>query len=305
MIKILRIIKAGFISFKRSGTISFASVLIMTVTLSVVTSIILLQASLNFSLNQIKEKVDITIYFTVKAPESQILSLKDSISKLPEVQSATYVSAEESLALFRARHSGDYATIAALDEINENPLGGYLNIKANDVSQYESLAETMKADNGLVSGADNIIDKINYHDNKVVIDRLNSIISGAQKLGVLVTLILIIISVIITLNTIRLAIFISKEEIGVMRLVGASRNAVRGPFMVEGLIYGVVATFITSLLFIPASIWMGNNMTGFLGLNLKDYYLSNFVQIFVLIGLFGMILGIISSFLAIGRYLNK
>ncbi|HPS21678.1 MAG TPA: permease-like cell division protein FtsX [Candidatus Paceibacterota bacterium] len=305
MNKLRRVINAGFINFKRNGLISWASVLVVTVTLSVITGIILLQAILNFSLEQIKNKVDVTIYFTVDAPEVKIMSLKESIEKLPEVAEVTYTSADEALALFRERHSDDYPTIQALDEINENPLGAYLNIRAKEVSQYESIANFLSSDDALVLGSSSIIDKVNYHQNKVVIERLNSIISGAQKLGFLVTLFLVIISVIITFNTIRLAIFIAKEEIGVMRLVGASKMRVRGPFVVEGAIYGVIATILSTLIFWPITAWLGHNMTNFLGVNIYDYYVSNFFQIFLIVLLSGIALGVVSSLLAIRRYLNR
>ncbi len=300
-----RIVRAGFLNFKRSGLVSWAAVLVVTITLSVITLIIFLQAVLNFSLSQIKDKVDVTIYFTVGAPEEKILALQSSLEKLPEVSEVSYTSAEEALRIFRERHKNDYPTIQALDEIGTNPLGAYLNIKAREVSQYESIANFLKSDNALLSGSSSIIDKVNYHQNKLVIDRLNLIISGAQKLGFALTLLLIVISIIITFNTIRLTIFISKEEISVMRLVGASKMHVRGPFMIEGAIYGVIATVITMFFFWPAAVWMGRNMTNFLGINLYGYYLSNFFQIFAILLLSGIILGIFSSFLAARRYLNK
>ena len=305
MIAFKRIIKGGFLNFKRSGLISWAAVLVVTVTLSVITTIIFLQAVLYFSLNQIKDKVDVTIYFTVSAPEAKIMLLKSSLEKLPEVATVSYTSKEEALKIFRDRHSNDYPTIQALDEIGDNPLGAYLNVKAKEVSQYENIANFMKSDNTLVLGSSSIIDKVNYHQNKLVIDRLNTIISGAQKLGFLVTLLFVIISIIITFNTIRLTIFISKEEIGVMRLVGASKMHVRGPFMIEGAIYGFIATFITLFLFWPTAAWLGRNMTDFLGINMYDYYISNFFQIFIILLLSGIGLGIVSSFLAVRKYLNK
>jgi cell division transport system permease protein len=305
MNKLQRVLKAGFINFRRNGLISWASVLVVTVTLSVITAIILLQTILNFSLNQIKDKVDVTIYFTVNAPEVKIMVLKESIQKLPEVAEVSYTSADEALRLFRERHSNDYPTIQALDEIKDNPLGGYLNIRAKEVSQYESISNFLKSDNALVLGSSAIIDKVNYNQNKLVIDRLNSIIDGAQKLGFLITLFLIIISIIITFNTIRLAIFISKEEIGVMRLVGASKMRIRGPFIIEGAIYGVIAAVLTMVIFWPITAWLGNNMSNFLGINIYSYFISNFIQIFVIILLSGVLLGMFSSVLAIRKYLNK
>lgn len=305
MIKLFRIIKSGFLNFKRSGTVSWAAVLVMTITLSVITSIILLQAILNFSLNEIKQKVDITVYFTVGAPLNDITTLQKSISELPEVEYVSLVSAEEALANFRERHKGDYATLSALDEIKENPLGAYLNIKAKEVSQYEGIAQFLKSENILSSSSGSVIDKVNYNDNEAVIERLNSIIAGATKLGIIITIILIAISIIITLNTIRLTIFISKEEIGVMRLVGASKMAVRGPFMVEGIIYGIISTIITIIIFFPITGWFSGSMTEFVGLDINDYYISNFLQIFIILLLSGGFLGVVSSFLAIRRYLNR
>src|SRR3989344_723214 len=109
-----RIIKSGFINFTRGGMVSWAAVLVVTITLSVITTIILLQAVLYFSLNAIKDKVDVTIYFVPDAPEDKIMLLQDSISKLPEVELVTYTSAEESLKNFRERHTNDYPTIQDL-----------------------------------------------------------------------------------------------------------------------------------------------------------------------------------------------
>jgi len=293
------------LNFTRGGLVSFAAVLVVTITLSVITAIILLQAVLYSSLEQIKNKVDVTIYFNVGAPEGEIMALKSSLEKLPEVRSITYTSADEALRIFKERHKEDYATIAALDEIGGNPLGGYLNVKAKEISQYESIANFMKSDNALVIGSGSIIDKVNYHQNKLVIERLNGIIAGAQRLGFLITLMLVIISIVVTFNTIRLTIFIFKEEIGVMQLVGASGVRVQGPFMIEGAIYGIIATVITLLLFYPITFWFGRNMTEFLGMNLNSYYLSNFLQIFGIVLASGVALGMFSSFIAVRKYLGR
>lgn len=266
---------------------------------------ILLQAVLNFSLEQIKQKVDVTIYFNPGADEDKILALQNALVKLPEVSDVAYVSAEEALANFRAKHENDYPTIQALDEISQNPLGGYLNVKAKEVAQYEAIANFLKSDSELVLNAAQSIDKVNYYQNKSVIERLNTIIKSAERLGFVVTLLFVVISIIITFNTIRLTIFISKEEIGIMRLVGASKARVQGPFMVEGAIYGILATLLTILITLPATAWLGRNMTGFLGVNLYEYFVSNILQITVILLVVGVLLGVISSLLAMRRYLNK
>ncbi len=305
MTELKRIIKAGFVNFRRGGSVSVAAVLMVTIALSMFAFIILYQGVLFFSLDLIRDKVDVTIYFNVGAPTEKIMLFKQSLAKLPEVASVSYTSAEDNLKNFRELHADDYPTIAALDEIGDNPLGAYLSVKAKEISQYESIANFMKGDSALVLGSANIIYKVNYHQNKMVIDKLNAIISDSQKLGFLSTILLVIISIIITFNTIRLTIFFAKEEIGVMRLVGASKMRVRGPFMVEGAIYGIIATIITLIIFWPFTAWLVRNTTWFGVFNIYDYYVSNFLQIFAIILLSGILLGVVSSFLAVRKYLNK
>ena len=227
------------------------------------------------------------------------------MTKLPEVKTVSYTSAEEALSNFKDKHSNDYLTLQALDELNNNPLGASLNIKANDPSQYESISKYFEDENSLSQGALTIIDKVDYHQNKLVIDRLTSIIDGAKSLGFAVSLVLMIISIIITYNTIRLIIYMSKDEISVMKLLGASGKYVRGPFIVSGILVGVCAALVTIILFIPISIWLGNHMTDFIGFNLYQYYKSNFLQLFIIMLGSGVILGSIGSFFAINRYLKK
>ncbi len=304
-IDIKRIIRSGWTNFKRSVFVSIASVLVFTITLSVVTSLIFLQATLHNSLNQIKDKVDVTVYFTTKASEPEILSYKNSLEKLSEVENVSYTSAAQALQNFRDRHADDYLTIEALDELPDNPLGATLDIKAKDPTQYESIAKYLGANDALDTSGASLIYKVNYNQNKMVIDRLNSLIAGAQKLGFLVTLILVLISIMITFNTIRLTIHMAREEIGVMRLVGAANRYIRGPFMVEGIIYGVVASVLTMLIFLPVTIWLGSHMSAFLGLNLYHYYISNLFQILIILLGSGILLGAVSAFIATRSYLNK
>ena len=300
-----RIIRSGYKNFIRSGFTSVASVLIMTITLFVITSLIFVQVALNSSLNDIKEKVDVTVYFVQDTSEADILGVQSALEKLPEVKTVTYTSSEEALNQFKDKHANDYLTLQALDELNGNPLGATLNIKAKDPSQYESISNYFENGDAFSKGTLTIIDKVDYHQNKIVIDRLNAIISGAQKLGFVFSLILILISLAITFNTIRLIIYMSREEIGVMRLVGAGKKYIQGPFIVSGVLVGLTSAIVTILLFIPISIWLGNQMTDFVGINMFTYYKDNFFQLFIIMLVSGVLLGGISSFLAVIRYIKK
>ncbi len=300
-----RIIRSGYSNFVRSGFTSLASILMMVITLFVITSLIFVQTSLNSSLEDIKNKVDVTVYFIPGADPAAIQSIKSSLEQLPEVKNVTFTSQEDALAAFKEKHANDYLTLQALDELNSNPLGATLDIKAKDPSQYESIAKYFESDNALAKGTLNIVDKVDYHQNKVVIDRLSSIISGAQRLGFAVSLVLILISIIITFSTIRLIIYMSREEIGVMKLVGAGSKYIQGPFIVSGMFVGVTASIVTIILFIPISIWLGNQVTDFIGVNLFTYFKENFFQLFAIMLGTGILLGSISSFFAIARYLKK
>lgn len=304
-INVKRIIRSGFLNFGRNAFVSLSSVLVMIITLSVICSLIFVSAILNASLEEIKDKVDINVYFVTSAPEGDILSLQKTLESLPEVSLVTYTSREQALSDFQTRHQNDEITLQALDELGDNPLGASLNIRAKDPSQYQGIAEYLETKPILSKDGASIIDKVNYAQNKEAIEKLTSIINSAERLGSIITVVLIAISILITLNTIRLAIYISREEISVMRLVGANSFYIRGPFVVVGTIYGAVAGIITLIAFYPITFWLGDATANFfIGLNVFKYYTSNFGQIFAIIMASGMAIGAISSFLAVRKYLK-
>ena len=298
-----RIIRSGFFNFSRNTFVSLSSILVMTITLFVIGSLIFLSAILDTSLNVIRDKVDINVYFVTTAQESDILTLEKSIKALPEVQSVTYTASDQALTDFKARHQNDQFTLQALDELGGNPLGATLNIKAKDPSQYQGIADYLT--NKTSTDSSNIIDRINYYQNKASIDKLTAIINSANRLGTIITFMMVAISILITFNTIRLAIFISREEISVMRLVGANSTYIRGPFVVVGVMYGAVAGLITLMLFYPVTLWLGGaTQNFFIGLNVFNYYTANFAQIFLIIMGSGIIVGAVSSYLAVRKYLK-
>ena len=300
-----RILRSGFVNFKRNVVVSLSSLLVMTITLSVIVFLIFSNATLSTTLRDIESKVDITVYFVTGADENQILDFKTSLERLPEVSAVTYTSRDEALVNFRARHETDYLTLQALDELTDNPLGATLDIKARDSSQYESIDKFLESDEAQKQGSASTIDTVNYHENKLVIDRINSLIHGSRLLGFFITIVLIIISILITFNTIGLAIYFAREEIGIMRLMGASNKYIRGPFIVEGMLYGIISSIITLLIFWPVSWWLGKNLTSFFSINLYDYFLHNFLEILVITMLSGIIISVFSSLLAIRKYLKK
>lgn len=305
-IKLKRVIRSGFFNFWRNGFVSLSAVLVMIVTLFTIGSTIFSGVILRSTLNQIKEKVDINVYFLTSAPESDILNMKQKLEQLAEVAPpVVYVSREEALENFKNRHQNDQITLQALEELGENPLGATLNIKAKETSQYESIAKFLESNSSLSADGKVIIDKINYYQNKEAIDRLTNIIDSANSLGFMLTIFLMGISILITFNTLRLVIYMSRDEIAVMRLVGASMRYIRGPFFIAGGIYGFVSAIITLILFYPITLWLGGMTENFfVGINIFKYYTSNFGQIFLIIVLSGVAIGSISSYLAVRKYLK-
>ncbi len=298
-----RVIRLGFVNFWRNGYVSLASVLIMTVALLVISGLLLSRAVLLSTADQIKSKVDINVYLVTSAMEDEIVTLQKKIQGLAEVDVVTVSSREEELERFRARHENDELTLQALDEIGENPLGASINIKAKDPSNYESIAAFL--DTEKQKSESSIIDKINYSKNKAAIDALNRILLASKTLGGAVALFFIIISVLISLNTIRLTIYMAREEISVMRLVGASADYIRGPFVVNGLMYGISSTILTLIILLPLTYWAGPYTEGLgSGLNIFSYYLSHIFSITGILLVSGFIIGGLSSYLAVKKYLK-
>jgi len=277
----------------------------MIVTLLVIGFILFGSAVLNTSLVVLKDKVDITVTFIPSAVESDILSIQHSLQTLPEVAAVKYTSRADALTAFEARHQDDQSILTALNELNDNPLGAELDVKAVDHSQYQDIANFLQGKNALSSSGLSIIDHVNYYQNQDAINKLTTIIHAADKLGLGIALAFILLSIIISFNTLRLTIYMSREEISVMRLVGASKAYIQGPFVVVGMIYGLVASITTLFIFLPVTYWIGKVTTDFfIGLNLFTYYLHNFPEVFLILVGSGVVIGAFSSSLAVRRYLR-
>ena len=302
---IRRVFASGGKNFVRGGAVSVATVLIMTVTLAIIASLIFLSALLTFTLNAVRDKVDVSVYFVTSASEPEILAVKGKLEQLPQVASVSYTSADEALAAFRERHANDQLTLQALDELGDNPLDASLSIQAKDPSQYESIVNFLEASPALSSGGASIIDRINYEQNKDVINRLSLAIHATQEIGFAVVALFALASILIAFATIRLAIFTARDEIAVMRLVGASNAYVQGPFIVTGIITGVIAALIVLILLWPSTWYAGLKTTDwFGGFNLASYYAGHFGSVFLTTLLSGIVLGAAASVLAIRKYLK-
>ncbi|MCR4334102.1 MAG: ABC transporter permease [Patescibacteria group bacterium] len=300
-----RVLVSGWKSFVRGGAVSAATVLIMTVTLAIIGSLIFLSALLTFTLSVITDKVDVSVYFVTTASETDIFGVKGQLEKLPQVSEVSYTSADEALIAFRERHANDQLTLQALNELGGNPLDASLEIRAKDPSQYESIVKFLESSPALSAGGASIVDRINYQQNKEVIDRLALAIKAIREIGFAVVVLFAIASMLIAFATIRLAIYTAKDEIAVMRLVGASNAYVQGPFIITGVITGVAASTLVLLLLWPATWYAGTKTVDwFGGFNVAHYYADHFAFIFFILIASGIALGAVASVFAIRKYLK-
>jgi cell division transport system permease protein len=272
-------------------------------TLMIIGSLMFLNGVTGQFVEYVKGKVDVNVYFTPDADGGAVASLVNAVKVLPEVSSVTFTSRDQALADFRARHEGDQRILQGLDELGDNPLGATLAIKAKDPSQYAGIASFL-ADHMNDSSGKPVIDSVNYAENKTVIDQLSRIVGFVKRFAYAVIAIFAVASILITFNTIRLAIYTEKDEIGVMRLVGASNAYVRGPFIVEGTLYGAVSGILALLLFIPVTIFFRGAIEAAFNADILSFYITSaWFFALVLVGA-GAVIGALSSFLAVRKYLQ-
>ncbi len=310
-----RITRTGFVNFWRNGFLSFAAIVVLTLSLIAIGSIIFAGAFGRALISDVKDKVDINVYFAISAPESDILSVQSDLNRLPEVASTTYISRDRVLAAFKTKWQDNTLIMQGLEEIGDNPFPATLNVKAKDPGQYGSIAQYLQNKNPTMSDGTPLIEKVNYQQNKLVIDRLSQIIPAVEKAGLIIAVIMIFVAIIVVFNTIRLIVYTSKDEISVMKLVGASNIYVRGPLVVSGIMYGIISGLITLVLMAAVAYWSDAVILRFAGVEiasdfelvvnvLSRYFSQNFSQIFIIIMGAGVILGGLSSYIAARRYLR-
>ena len=300
---IKRISNEGVKSFWRTKIVSLSTIVVMTMSLLVLSGVMFLNAVLGFSLSQLQDRVDVNVYFFPDTPVEEITELASSIEDIPEVRDVSYVSREEAFEAFSLRHQGDELIERSLQELGDNPLGASLNIRAFDSADYETIVasiESMPA----VANAD-FVERINYYDNKSLIERLNQFTQISQSIAYAATMFFAAVAMLVIISTLRIAIFSAKNDIIVKRLVGAEHRYVRGPFLVQGALYGLISAVLTMLILLPITQRIGNyTETFFGGMNIADFYQTNAIAIFIILVSFAVLLGIIASAISVKKYLK-
>lgn len=302
-----RIVKSGITKFFRGGLISVATVLVMSLSMLVFGGVVVGGIFVNGVISTVEEKVDISVYFKLDSLEEKILSLKNELEQNPNVKSVKYVSKEEALENFLERHKGDALILRSLETVEDNPFSANLDINAKSTDYFENITRFIEASAYL-----SLIDvdsfgrpKITFRQNEEAISKLSNVLNVSRKVGFSVSGILALIALMVAYNTVRIAIYNSKDEIAVMQLVGASRSFIRGPFLVEGLIHGLISSMFTILALWGLLFWAGERTaTAFGGLNIYTYFTSNIFQISLILIASSALLGMLSAQFATKRYLK-
>jgi cell division transport system permease protein len=299
---LLRILKFSSQDFWRNFWLSMATVVVLVLTLISINFLITLNFLTKTAVAEVENKIDVSIYFKQGVAESEIGNIKSYLLSLQKVKEVIYISPEEALREFERKHANDEIIKESLEEVGENPLGATLVIRAHDTADYPEILEVF--DDAQYS---NIIQEKNFEDHEVVIKRIDSISDKAKTTGYGVAGLFAVIAVLIGFNTVRMTIYTHREEIGVMKLVGAANWFVRAPYIASGIFYGIFAVLFTILITYPAIGFAEPYLAGFFGgseFNLLGYFSDNFIQIFGWQFVGVVLLNFVTSSLAVGRYLK-
>lgn len=298
-----RVIKFATTDFSRNKGVSLAAVFVLVITIMLATSLFFFQGITQYLILQVQDKIDITAYFKEETLEEDILKVREEILKMSaDVKDVEYVSKDAALQAFKQRHQDNDVFAKAIEEVGGSPFLPSLNIKTTGTTlQYEQISNILQSET--YSG---FIEKVDFSQKKDTIEKVFSITSNINTFGLILGIILVIVAILVVFNTIKLAVDGAKNEISTMRIVGASDWFIRGPFIVQGAIYGLIAFAICFILSFLSAFTLAPKVSVIMpGFNLFSYFTAN-LWIFALIQLgFGVGLGILSSFIVVRRYLEK
>lgn len=299
LLSLIRIIKFSFQDIFRNIWLSIVTVTILILALFSVNMLLVVKVVGDTAISAIQEKVDISLYLKPDSDEEEIKALKAELSNLEEVKEIVYISKAEALEYFREKFSNNQEVLEALRELGKNPLTPSLVIKPKGSDKVEGLISRLN-----VYESD-LIESRNFSDHKVVLEKINNITDKASKVGMVISLIFIFITLLVVYNAIRVAIYTHKREIGIMRLVGASNSFVYMPFIFSSLIYTLISLFVIILIFYPFLTLLQPYLEAFFvgyHINIISYFKTNFLIIFGFQFLGIAFINILASLLAIKKY---
>ncbi len=306
MITLERIITTGIANFVRNAWLAIAAIAMMLVTLTIVLFLVISNATFTHTISQITDKIDISVYLKDSVEPKDRDKLISDIKKVPNVKSVVYVSKDEVLKTYQQQNKNNPDLLAAIGATGDNPLPATIQIKPrdpnkiNEIKDYleEPVVKRLQSDETSYSG-----------DRKEAIDKITQATRFMREAALIGVIVFTIISTLIIFNTIQMAIFNRREELTIMRLLGASTLFIRGPFVVETMLYGVIASIVSVILvgslFTVTSQTFEATSLGLLDIGFaSDYFSEHFWLILTGQMAIGILIGAFSSILATRRYLK-
>ena len=300
-----RIIKNGFVNFSRNVWLAIAAIAMMGITLTILLFAIIANTTFNHTISDLTSHIDVVEYLKDNVSQTQVAKQENELKQLPNVKSVSYTSKEQALKTYEQENANNPTLLSAISE-TDNPLPASVTIKPVDPNRLQDIQDFLdqKAQKALQS------DPTSYSgDRKAAIDNITSATHFFQQAGVIGIIVFIIISMLIIFNTIRMAIFNRRDELIIMRLLGASTAFIRGPFIVETMLYGAVAAAISLAvvwaLFRIASSTLQASSLGLLDIGYSSHYFSSHLAVILTIQiLVGILIGAASSLIATRRYIK-
>lgn len=297
---IYRVFKFAAQNFSRNIWLEIITITILILTVVSVNLILMINVIGEQAIHNIEKKIDFSIYFKPDAPSEAISDLRTYIASVDGVTGVDLVNADDALANFRAKHSKDTTILNALDQLDTNPFGVSLVVKAESPSVYSRVIGRLNQP----AYAKWILDK-NFEDRQSIIDKITSLRDQVQAIGFGISGIFALIALLIVINTIRVAIYIHREEVGIMKLVGASNWFVRGPFLVESFMWTAASILVSFIIMFPMLKALDVKLGLFFGgpISVFDYFIAHLGSIlgFEFLGLLAF--NLIGTYVALSRYL--
>ena len=305
LLSFYRVVRYGTDSFIRNSWLSVAATAVMTITMLIIFTAFVAQNILTDTVGNLRNKVNMSIYLQTDTTDKVGTDLVAELQKLSSVRSASFTDSTAARAQFAQDSKSDANILGALNEAT-NKFPATLKVVVNDINNTTQLQDFVN-NNALVKSHIDPDHKPSFAGEKRdAIEKIGGAAGFAQKVGIIAGSIFVIISSLIIFNTIRMAIFNRKEEIQMMKLIGADKSFIRGPFLVESIIYGVLAAIIAT----GIEIWglyalSGTSAISYLyvqpTIDLVTLYAGLVLLSMVIIG---SIIGIISSLFATHSYLK-
>lgn len=302
---IWRIFKAGGQGFIRNASLSIAAVAVMLITLSIALFSIVANATFTNTVTQLTDKIDISVYLKDDVTAEQRDKLITDLKALPNTKSIIYISKDQALESYKRANLNNPDLLSAISQ-TDNPLPASLLLKPKDPNKIQEIKaylekseiKALQSDETSYSG-----------DRKEAIDRITGATKFFRQAGVVGIGIFTIVSMLIIFNTIRMTIFNRRDELQIMRLLGASTSYIRGPFVIETVLYGIVAAVLSVALldtfFRITSTTLEASSLGLLDINFAaKFFQDNFFTILTAQLAIGMLIGAVSSLIATRRYLK-